>query len=94
VRGEEAGVGEQPQHELRGVDRRPDRLHRRLHSGVSGHGVLYAVVRGLPCPLHLYEHGVGDALRQGLAGGAVTDVAVQQLLDDLLQFVRRDAPAS
>ena len=31
-----SGVGEQPQHQLRRIDRRPDRLDRRLHRGHCG----------------------------------------------------------
>jgi hypothetical protein len=94
VHGEEVRVGEQPQHEFRGLDRRPHRLDGRLHRGVAGHGVLHPVVRRLPGPLHLHQHGMRDALRQGLAGGAVADVAVEQLPHDGFEFVRRDPPAA
>ena len=84
---------QQPQHQLRRIDRRPDRLDGRLHRRVAGHRVLHPVVRGLAGPLHLHQHGVRDALRQGLVRGAVPDVPVQQLPHDLLQFVRGHPPA-
>jgi DNA helicase IV len=43
----------------------------------------------------LYAHvTLPTELRQGLAGGAVADAALQQLPDDLLQFVRRHPPAA
>lgn len=93
MQGEEVRVVEQPQDQPGRVDGRPDRLDRRLHRAVAGDGVLHAVVRCLTGALHLHQHGVRDPLRKGLAGGAVADVAVQQLPDDLLQLVHRYPPA-
>lgn len=91
---EEVGVTEQAQDQLGRVDGRPHLLDQGFHGAVAGHGVLDAVVWGLPGLFHPDQHGVRDALGQGLAGGAVADVAGEEFLDQGGDLVGGDAPAA